>query len=247
MARVSETDLRGVFGVLASSVSGTASEPISLATLKALELFVGADETSYFELRREDRGVVSHVSTRPDSWAPGSFEAMLAFSHENPLGWRSWQPADGALRLSEVAPRRDLERLNYFHFVMRPNGVLDTIKLWLWSSSETVACIRLDRTDACFTARDQDLVAILHQHLIQMRERALSGRSSSIAATVPLTGREAEVLSLAAVGVPNDRIAAMLGTSPATIRKHLEHAYEKLDVHSRAEVIARMTLPGLDH
>jgi DNA-binding CsgD family transcriptional regulator len=53
-----------------------------------------------------------------------------------------------------------------------------------------------------------------------------------------LTRRQAEVLRLLAVGRGTDGIAADLFISPQTVRKHLEHVYARLGVHSRAEAIA---------
>jgi DNA-binding CsgD family transcriptional regulator len=56
-----------------------------------------------------------------------------------------------------------------------------------------------------------------------------------------LTPREREILDLLAAGATNAQIAASLGISPATVRKHLEHAYEKLDVSTRTAAVALTT------
>jgi DNA-binding CsgD family transcriptional regulator len=53
-----------------------------------------------------------------------------------------------------------------------------------------------------------------------------------------LTGRQAEVLRLVALGSSTDRVAETLGISSATVRKHLEHVYERLGVSSRAAAVA---------
>ncbi len=54
-----------------------------------------------------------------------------------------------------------------------------------------------------------------------------------------LTEREAEVLAWVARGRSDVEIAALLSISPRTVDKHLEHLFRKLDVHSRAEAVAR--------
>ncbi|HEX3239841.1 MAG TPA: LuxR C-terminal-related transcriptional regulator [Solirubrobacterales bacterium] len=54
-----------------------------------------------------------------------------------------------------------------------------------------------------------------------------------------LTSRQAEVLALLAGGAGVEQIARELFVSPATVRKHLEHVYTRLGVHSRAEAIER--------
>lgn len=53
-----------------------------------------------------------------------------------------------------------------------------------------------------------------------------------------LTSREWEVLRLVACGHSDKAIAKLLLISPLTVRKHLEHIYTKLRVHSRTEAVA---------
>lgn len=53
-----------------------------------------------------------------------------------------------------------------------------------------------------------------------------------------LTRRQAEILSLLAAGHGVAEIADALYLSRATVRKHLEHIYARLGVHSRAEAVA---------
>jgi ATP/maltotriose-dependent transcriptional regulator MalT len=55
-----------------------------------------------------------------------------------------------------------------------------------------------------------------------------------------LTPREREVLDHLAAGASNAQIANALGISAATVRKHLEHTYEKLGVSNRTAAAARM-------
>ena len=64
---------------------------------------------------------------------------------------------------------------------------------------------------------------------------------------VPLTPRETEVLSWLAKGKTNRDIADILGMSPRTVNKHLEHIFEKLGVETRSAATAvagRLLPPG---
>ncbi|HET7857342.1 MAG TPA: helix-turn-helix transcriptional regulator [Gaiellaceae bacterium] len=54
-----------------------------------------------------------------------------------------------------------------------------------------------------------------------------------------LTDREAEVLALVAAGRTNGEVATSLSISPGTVKKHLDHIYEKLDVGSRTEAVVK--------
>jgi DNA-binding NarL/FixJ family response regulator len=60
-----------------------------------------------------------------------------------------------------------------------------------------------------------------------------------------LTSREREVLEAVAEGLTNAQIAERLWVSPATVGKHLENVFSKLEVRSRAAAVARMgrTIP----
>lgn len=48
-----------------------------------------------------------------------------------------------------------------------------------------------------------------------------------------LTKREAEVLGWVAQGKTNWEVGKILGASPRTVQKHLEHIFEKLGVETR--------------
>ncbi len=53
-----------------------------------------------------------------------------------------------------------------------------------------------------------------------------------------LTAREAEVLYWVVKGKTNRDIGDILGTSPRTVHKHLEHVFEKLGVETRTAAAA---------
>lgn len=55
-----------------------------------------------------------------------------------------------------------------------------------------------------------------------------------------LTRREAEVLTWVADGKTNAEIGLILGTSPRTVQKHLEHIFEKLGVATRTAAAVRV-------
>jgi len=64
-------------------------------------------------------------------------------------------------------------------------------------------------------------------------------RSSHADARVrELTAREMEVLGLVASGQSATDIAARLGISQLTARNHIQHVFEKIEVHSKSEAVA---------
>lgn len=54
-----------------------------------------------------------------------------------------------------------------------------------------------------------------------------------------LTPREKEILALITEGLINEKIADRLFISVQTVRNHIKSIYEKLQVHSRAQVVAK--------
>ena len=61
----------------------------------------------------------------------------------------------------------------------------------------------------------------------------------------PLTVREIEILRLIAKGLSNNEAARVLGLSRATVRTHLEHIYQKLEVTNRVEAVTEGLRKGL--
>jgi len=69
--------------------------------------------------------------------------------------------------------------------------------------------------------------------LIVMREVSDTAVIEAMMQGFKLTLREAEVLYWVAKGKTNRDIGDILGSSPATVKKHLEHVFEKLAVETR--------------
>ena len=85
------------------------------------------------------------------------------------------------------------------------------------------------------------------RHAVQARNALDALGHASIALRFRLTAREAEVLYWVAQGKTNRDIGEILGTSPKTVTKHLEHVFEKLGVETRTAAAARVigALPEL--
>ena len=83
--------------------------------------------------------------------------------------------------------------------------------------------------------------------LVVLRESDDAAALEALALAFALTRREAEVLLWLCRGKTNRDIADILGASPATVKKHLEHVYEKLGVETRnaAAAVAIGKVPQL--
>jgi CheY-like chemotaxis protein/DNA-binding CsgD family transcriptional regulator len=69
--------------------------------------------------------------------------------------------------------------------------------------------------------------------LVVLREEDDASAVETLMSAFGLTAREAEVLQWVIRGKTNRDIGDILGTSPRTVHKHLEHVFEKLGVETR--------------
>ena len=63
--------------------------------------------------------------------------------------------------------------------------------------------------------------------------------------SVSLTGREAEILRLVAMGLTNQQIAGQLNLSPNTVKTHVRTAYKQIGAKSRAQAVIWAVHHGL--
>ncbi|AYG04368.1 LuxR family transcriptional regulator [Gryllotalpicola protaetiae] len=61
----------------------------------------------------------------------------------------------------------------------------------------------------------------------------------------PLTRQEARILGFVAEGLTATQIGDALRISPLTVRKHLEHSYEKLGAHNRVQAVREAERLGI--
>lgn len=61
-------------------------------------------------------------------------------------------------------------------------------------------------------------------------------------ASLGLTRRECEILTLLAEGQSNKEMACAMGVSPNTIKTHLSNLYDKLDVSRRTQAVGKARL-----
>ena len=79
------------------------------------------------------------------------------------------------------------------------------------------------------------------EYILLLDERPLAAPRASLGQAYQLTERECEVLLWLAKGKTNRDIGDILGISPRTVNKHLEHIYIKLGVETRAAAASLAT------
>ena len=169
--------------------------------------------------------------------------------HENPLYQRWVKTRDGrAYRFSDVTTREELEATRLYQEVYAPLGVRHQIAFTLPDVSEQIVAIALSRGDRDFSDTERDFLNRARPFVIQayrnaiahseLRERTPAIEEAALVAA-GLTGREAEVMRVVSAGGSNREVASELGVSARTVQKHLERAFRKLGVATRAEATVR--------
>jgi DNA-binding CsgD family transcriptional regulator len=141
----------------------------------------------------------------------------------------------GAVDVASPIARRLLDR-----YVTDRTGARLPTALARWLQEQRTAA-RAGRTPTALSIDGSSGTLVIHldrrgaTDVMVLEERTAPGR-----ATAALSSREREVLALVAEGLRNVEVAEALWVSPATVRKHLENIYEKLDVHTRTAAVARV-------
>jgi DNA-binding CsgD family transcriptional regulator len=144
-----------------------------------------------------------------------------------------------ALKLSDFLTRRQRRKLDFYWNVWKPLGIDDSLRVWLPASPGRARVIYFERGKHDFTERERSILELLRPSLIRIQTAAHARRQTKQAALSPLTEREQEILEWIARGKTSREIAAILVLSPYTVRKHVEHVLQKLDVSTRSAAVAR--------
>jgi DNA-binding CsgD family transcriptional regulator len=232
VARLSERDFRQALSVLHAAGEVGDENPFPEPVLEALRNLVPSDVVAYHE-HPVGHPAVCFAGEPAGEMTPAIREAFVRHTGEDPL-----RPAEGARTYSDYLSRREYHRLGLYQEIARPLGVDDMMRLWL---DKPYARLEFDRADWGFSKRDRVVLDLLLPHLRQLRRNVRRRRPvSSSSSAACLTPREREIVGLVAEGMTNAEVARILWISPGTVRKHLENAYDKLGVRTRAGAVAAL-------
>jgi len=142
--------------------------------------------------------------------------------------------ADDALTVGKAVWQTPLARDLMLRYFEAPVGQVPP-EVLEWLRSQTAG----EPRPLTVAHDERQLVLSLQQRtadddwLVVMREVSDAAVVQALQQTFKLTMKEAEVLYWVAKGKTNRDIGDILGSSPATVKKHLEHVFEKLGVETR--------------
>jgi len=242
---------------LLEAVADEGTTPFPASVLSRMRRVVRCETVSYHEWSPRELLEFSLAADDPASIRP-VWAAYPQVRHDDPLAGgaprggplcgREW--LGRALTISDFISDREFRRGGLYAEVCKPLGVRAVMKVFLPTGRGTSASLVFDTTRSRFTETDRLTLQRIVPHLGQLRRNALARRTypalidSTKAARMRLlrlTPRERVVLARAAAGETNTVIAQALFVSPGTVRKHLEHIYDKLEVRTRTEAAAIYT------
>jgi len=238
---LSAADLRRVLDAVDPAAHDGPGEFLPQSVLDCLVQLIGCDDAT-FQVMDAPRRHIEAQDTDPEFGAGADATEMLDLfwsgfwdslycSYPNRTG-----DYTSVTRLSDFSTRAELSRTPIGAYFARAD-VRHELMLPLPPDGEQDRRVMLFRSDGRdFTDRDSMLLHLLRPHVI-----ALHLRQRRRAAGVPdLTARQMQVLRLVAAGCTNAQVARALGVSEATIRKHLENAFARLDVGTRTAAVAKV-------
>ncbi len=157
-------------------------------------------------------------------------------------------------RASDLLSQQEWRATGIFAEVLAPMGtphfLVIPIAVGRWGADGYV----ITRGGSDFSDRDRSVAEVLQAALVALHHRLVPRRppaptiprqSDAVGPGGPLTPREVEVLRLVARGCTAQAVSSSLCISPRTVRKHLEHIYDKLEAHDRLLAVDRARGLGL--
>jgi DNA-binding CsgD family transcriptional regulator len=241
VAKFTKADLRGVLELLFDLGSLPSADPFPLPVVDRLGMLLGAHTTGYgeFSIAEGDGSYFVKYLVRNRSEPAWLAETVARWWHQDPITCRVHARAVEPLAVSDRLSMLAFHRLEFFQRVYRPLGTADCVRLFLPAPNAMSRFFFFDQEHWGLRQRERELLELLRPHLVLWRGRWSTPASP---AAFELTAREQEVLQSVAGGATNREIAAKLWISPHTVRTHLQHIFEKLDVRTRTEAAARLRI-----
>jgi DNA-binding CsgD family transcriptional regulator len=152
---------------------------------------------------------------------------------------------DGKILLMTERARRLLTR--YFRPTLRCNHCLpETLQRWLTHQIQLLSqeedCLLPCQPLRIDQEKQRLMIRLIPdptqgQYLLFLEEEKCRSLSATELELVGLTKREAEVLFWVTQDKSDMEIATVLGTTRGTVKKHLEHIYQKFNVHTRTAAV----------
>jgi DNA-binding CsgD family transcriptional regulator len=246
MEHVSRRDYAEALALVAT-LEAACDDPVRLAgeAVEALARRLGSELTtlSVCDLLNGHREVAGRAGER---LGPADIACFDQHFFEHPLvRYHGLEGGTLAWRISDSLGRRDFQRTALYADYYRRVGLDCVVAVPLWMDGRSLVSLVLNRRGRDFSDRERAWLELLRPHLAFLYRQACRGAGEGLRPRAPeplpevLTLREREVVAWLSHGKTDAEIAAVLGLSPRTVQKHLEHIYVKLGVETRTAAVMR--------
>jgi DNA-binding CsgD family transcriptional regulator len=248
--RLHRPDYQAIWEFLVEVDDLAPEEPYPPEMLARLQSVVPSDQAAYQELDVEARRFVGLTPAEADGDEDEDEELYWTVGPCPIADYRVRTGDLSAVRMSDVIGRRRYHDSPFYREYFLPVGLDHVLDIGLSTEGQRYRSVLLIRGHDApdFSDRDRAVLELLRPHLRAREARAELQRrardsdrpaaeSDVAAAPRSLTAREREILRLVREGKTNAEIAGELWVSPGTVKKHLEHVYDKLGVTSRAAAV----------
>ena len=240
MHRLTAQDYR-IGWQLVCSMAEAARDPAAFArqgTRQLPQLVASELSTlSVCDLARNRRRVVSDPEGAISAADRAAFDHY--FSKHPLVRYHADTPGGGAHRMSDSLSVVQFRESGLYNDYYRRIGIDHVIAVPLFVDRSLLVSFVLNRKGRDFSDREVALLDLVREPLAALYRNLLQRDRRPGMASLPVTRREREVLSWLAAGKTDKDIGAILGMSPRTVQKHLQHIYEKLGVETRTAAVLR--------
>jgi DNA-binding CsgD family transcriptional regulator len=240
---ITQRDLRTMLDIVATPGDPETSDPLPVSVLTRLRELIPSDAVTFVMLDSQRHEAVmgqdfgdGHGRLTDEEW--DALEAVF---------WKHYwhtphacypdvtSDLDSIMTMSDFYSDRELHATAMYCDYLKLSGGERELMLCLPSQPGRVLRLLFYRGPGPdFSQRDRDLLTLLRPHLYNAyRQQERRDRGPQ------LTSRQWELLRLVAAGHTNGQIGRRLSISEATVRKHLEHVFERLQVTSRTAAVTR--------
>jgi DNA-binding CsgD family transcriptional regulator len=242
-----QSDINGRALELAEALAGVSTVGVLIdRTLNELARLLESPLVSFTEIDLITR--TAAVSFRP--YLPGhsvAVDDMNELLDEHPAFiWYCSQPDWSAVRLSDLISWEELSRTRLFGEVLVAVGGQHMMAVPLVPpATGRIICFIANRPDRDFDDDELEFVRRLQPVVVALYRRLSMPATRTSVPVAALTRREQAILKFLAGGLTADAIGRQLSCTSATVRKHLQNVYVKLQTHDRLTTVVRARDLGL--
>jgi DNA-binding CsgD family transcriptional regulator len=215
--------------------------------LDRLQMLVGCETAFWGEYHGTKVTPEASVWFAPHNSGRRALERFAAARarYDAPQGLRALQKCGVAVD-TEIFTPEERDRLPLYAEVLRRAGIRTYLACGIAFRGGALSFMTLGRHagSARYSDREQTLLRQIRGSvgLVEAAFRFAMDpcMADRLRAAYQLTGRESQVADMVVRGLQNKEIAALLGTSPETVRKQTIRIYEKARVSGRMQLLVRV-------